>query len=164
MAIILFRILMAVEFLVCLLLIGLVLMQRSKGQGVGLSFGGGAEAIFGAQMGNVLTRFTVILGIVFLVNTTILAVMRPTGNKYESDSLVLQDAVKEQTSGGRVQAPATVVDDEDLYNVLDSALPEAPAPAPAPVVVVVDEVDEEDTVDNEDTEDAVDAEAAADGE
>jgi len=151
MTIILFKILMALEFLVCLLLIGLVLMQRSKGQGVGLSFGGGAEAIFGAQMGNVLTRFTVILGIVFLLNTTILAVLRPAGNVV-SDSIVIQNAPKPAATSGRAQAPATVVEDEDLYGVLDSAMPEAPAP----VVVTVDDVDGVDTVDNVDGVDTVD--------
>lgn len=69
--------LMALEAIVCILLIGIILIQRSKGQGVGLSFGGGAEAVFGAQMGNVLTRATVILGVVFLVNTALLAILRP---------------------------------------------------------------------------------------
>ena len=66
--IILINLLYVLLGIVCLMLIGLVLLQRSKGQGTGLSFGGGgAEAIFGAQMGNVLTRATVVLGILFLV-------------------------------------------------------------------------------------------------
>ena len=75
------RLLMALEAIVCLMLIGIVLIQRSKGQGVGLSFGGGAaESVFGGQMGNVLTRTTVILAFVFLVNTTVLAVLKPRGS------------------------------------------------------------------------------------
>ena len=76
------------EAAVSFLLIGIILIQHSKGQGVGLSFGGSAgEAIFGAQMGNVLTRATVILGILFLVNTTLLSVLgtRAGGS---SDSVV----------------------------------------------------------------------------
>ena len=76
---ILIRILMGIQGIVCILLIGIVLIQRSKGQGLGLSFGGGgAEAIFGSQMGNVLTKGTVILGIIFVANTTIMAVLNPT--------------------------------------------------------------------------------------
>ncbi len=74
---ILYRLLMVFEALVCFLLIGLVLLQRSKGQGAGLSFGGAAEAVFGAQMGNVLTRATVVLAVLFLANTTLLTVLRP---------------------------------------------------------------------------------------
>lgn len=69
----LYNLLLVVEIIVSILLIGIVLIQRTKGQGAGLSFGSGAEAIFGAQMGNVLTRTTAILGIVFLVNTVVLA-------------------------------------------------------------------------------------------
>lgn len=69
--------LMFVEALCCLLLIGVILLQRSKGQGMGgLAFGGAmGESLFGAQMGNVLTKTTVILAIVFLVNTAILTVL-----------------------------------------------------------------------------------------
>ena len=65
------------EIVVCLLLVGVILMQRSKGEGAaGLACGGGmGEAIFGAQMGNVLTRATVVLGFIFLTNTLVLSIM-----------------------------------------------------------------------------------------
>jgi len=69
--------------IVCLLLIGLVLIQKTKGQGA-ISFGGGAEAVFGAQMGNVLTRATVIFGILFLVIVTALSVVKPKGGRGSS--------------------------------------------------------------------------------
>lgn len=65
------------QALVCFLLVTIVLMQRSHGGGgVGLGMGGGmGEALFGAQVGNVLTRSTVVLAIVFLVNTTFLSIL-----------------------------------------------------------------------------------------
>ncbi|TFG88325.1 MAG: preprotein translocase subunit SecG [Hyphomicrobiales bacterium] len=67
-------VLMFVEAISSLLLIGVILLQRTKGQGMGLAFGGGVgESLFGANMGNVLTKTTVIIGIIFLVNTTVLA-------------------------------------------------------------------------------------------
>jgi len=163
MTIIVFKLLMALEFIVCALLIRLVLIQRSKGQGVGLSFGGGAEAIFGAHMGNVLTRFTVILGIVFLVNTTILAVLRPTG-AVVSNSIVERNAPRPAATSPQTAAPATIVEDEDLYSVLDSALLESPAPAPTIVILdEMDTVDDVDTVDEADDEEAAADEAAGDG-
>jgi protein translocase SecG subunit len=63
-----------VEIACSLLLIGAILIQRTKGQGLGGMMGGAmGEAIFGTQMGTVLTRATVVLAIVFLVNTTLLA-------------------------------------------------------------------------------------------
>lgn len=67
-------ILVFVEVVCSLLLVGVILVQRTKSQGLGMALGGQmGEALFGARMGNVMTRVTVILGIVFLVNTTLLA-------------------------------------------------------------------------------------------
>lgn len=65
-----------VEVLCCLLLIGLILLQKSKSEGLGLAFGAGAgESLFGARAGNVLSRATVILGIVFLANSLVLGML-----------------------------------------------------------------------------------------
>ena len=119
MTMIIIRMLMGLEAIVCLLLIGIVLIQRSKGQGVGLSFGGGAEAVFGAQMGNVLTRTTVVLGVIFLLNTAVLAVLKPT---QRGDSLSERMAPRASEA---VQAPAPTA--EDLAAALG---PDAIAPAP----------------------------------
>lgn len=67
-------ILLTVEILVSLLLIGVVLLQKSRSEGLGMAFGASmGESLFGSRAGNVLTRITVILGTVFLVNTIILA-------------------------------------------------------------------------------------------
>lgn len=69
-------ILLAVEGLSCLLLIGIILIQKSKGGGLGGAFGGGmGETLFGSRAGNVLTKGTIILGIIFMANTVVLAVM-----------------------------------------------------------------------------------------
>lgn len=69
-----------IEVIACLLLIGVVLLQRGKDSGTGLSFGGGmGEAIFGAQMGNVLTKITVVLGAVFVIVTLILSILTGKG-------------------------------------------------------------------------------------
>jgi protein translocase, SecG subunit len=122
MEIIIFRLLMAVEVIVCLLLIGIVLIQRSKGQGVGLSFGGGAEAIFGAQVGNVIVRATVVLGIVFLVNTVVLAVLRPTAGS---------ESIAERDDGGKAAAstaPVTAPTAEEAAAALDMFGDEAVIP------------------------------------
>ena len=57
-------------------LIGLILLQKSKDGGLGLAFGSGSnDSLFGARAGNVLTKVTVGIGIVFLVNTLILGML-----------------------------------------------------------------------------------------
>ena len=59
-----------------LALIGLILLQKSKDGGLGLAFGaGGNDSLFGARAGNVLTKATVGIGVVFLVNTLILGML-----------------------------------------------------------------------------------------
>ncbi|MGI6494748.1 MAG: preprotein translocase subunit SecG [Kiritimatiellia bacterium] len=66
-------ILVILDVIVCLLLIGVILLQRNDGSGMGAAFGGSGDAIFGAQMGNVLTKATVVLGTLFLAITLILS-------------------------------------------------------------------------------------------
>ncbi|MFA7257286.1 MAG: preprotein translocase subunit SecG [Kiritimatiellales bacterium] len=59
-----------------LALIGLILLQKSKDGGLGMAFGaGGNDSLFGARAGNVLTKATVGIGILFLVNTLILGLL-----------------------------------------------------------------------------------------
>ena len=71
---ILINLLFAFEVIICFLLSGVILLQKPKEGGLGVSFGGGmGEALFGAQMGNVLTKGTVILGAIFLLNTLVLS-------------------------------------------------------------------------------------------
>lgn len=56
------------HFLVCFILIGVVLLQRGKGQDLGASLGGGsANTIFGSRgAGNFLTRITTASAIIFM--------------------------------------------------------------------------------------------------
>lgn len=68
--------LFTVEVVCSLLLIGIILIQKAKGGGLGLAFGGGGtESLFGSRAGNVLTKATVILAIVFMANTVALAIL-----------------------------------------------------------------------------------------
>lgn len=59
-----------------LALIGLILLQKSKDGGLGAAFGaGGGDSLFGARAGNVLTKATVWIGIIFLANTLLLGIL-----------------------------------------------------------------------------------------
>jgi preprotein translocase subunit SecG len=69
-------ILIVLEVATCLLLIGVILLQKTKAHGAGMVFGAEmGESLFGAQAGNVLTKITIILTTIFLVNTAILSLM-----------------------------------------------------------------------------------------
>ena len=51
-----------------ILLITIVLIQDDQGGGIGGMFGGGGSAAFGARTGNVLTRITTVLAIIFFIS------------------------------------------------------------------------------------------------
>lgn len=78
--------------IVALLLIGLVLIQQSKGGGFGGSFGGVGESVFGAHAGSHLTKLTVILTTSFFVLTLLLAVI--VGHRSRGRSVVEFEDVK----------------------------------------------------------------------
>ena len=69
--------LIGAEVILSVTLILLILVQKTKsGGGLGTAFGGGgAETIFGSRAGNVLTKATVVLGTVWVLNTVCLAML-----------------------------------------------------------------------------------------
>ncbi|VGO22939.1 preprotein translocase subunit SecG [Pontiella sulfatireligans] len=90
-----------VEVLCCLLLIGLVLLQKSKSEGLGLAFGAGAgESLFGARAGNVLSKITVVIGVVFMASTLVLGILFS-----QQDSTLMDSAAPLMPQGQAMQAP-----------------------------------------------------------
>lgn len=66
--------LMILQALVSVFLIILVLLQFGKGAEAGLFSGGGSESMMtGAQRGNILSKMTVVLAVIFLANSILLA-------------------------------------------------------------------------------------------
>jgi len=64
-----------IEVVCSFLLVAVILLQRTKSQGLGgMAFGASVgESMFGSRAGNVLTKATIILSTVFLLNTLFLA-------------------------------------------------------------------------------------------
>ena len=64
-------------------LIGLVLMQSAKGEGLSGAFGmgGGAQSLFGADTATVLTKGTVVMAIIFAVTCLSIAMVQLHQNK-----------------------------------------------------------------------------------
>ena len=65
--------LMIFQAVVSVLLIILVLLQFGKGAEAGLLSGGGESIMTGAQQGNILSKATVILSILFMGNSVLLS-------------------------------------------------------------------------------------------
>ena len=112
------------EVLVCFLLGGVILLQKPKDGGLGVSFGGGmGEALFGAQMGNVLTKATIILGTVFLLNTLVLS--RLTSHSGTS----VMEGVKTSAPAANQPLPFSQPQQSTLPAPAAPVAPTAPAPA-----------------------------------
>ena len=64
-----------------LLLIGLILIQPSKGGGMGAAFGGVGETVLGAHAGSHLTKATVVLTTIFFGTALALATLIGHGGR-----------------------------------------------------------------------------------
>ena len=137
--------LIVIEVATSVMLVGLILLQKSKDQGMGLAFGAGmGEALFGSRAGNVLTRATVILACVFLATTMLLAIVFTSSHERSiidartSDVPMQQAPAPSSSEGAGQQAaapapsgPATPTTTMLPGSGMDDAANPAPAPAAA---------------------------------
>ncbi len=103
-----------VHLFICLLIIGVVLLQSGKGAEMGASFGGGgSQSVFGASGGgNFMTKLTTAAAVIFMLTSLTLAYM----SGHASSSTIM--------SGRVVQKPASAV---------PVGAPGVPVQSPAPV-------------------------------
>ena len=66
-------VLLVIFAIAALLMILVIMLQDDQGEGIGGLFGGGSSSAFGSRSGNILTRFTSILGAIFIVGAFALA-------------------------------------------------------------------------------------------
>ncbi len=72
---------------VCLILIGVVLLQSGKGAEMGAAFGGSSQTVFGSRgAATFLSKLTVGAAIVFMVTSMTLSVMSRSGSVISSGS------------------------------------------------------------------------------
>ena len=119
------QLLFAVLVIVSLLLLGVVLMQRPKQEGLGAAFGAAiTDQAFGARTTDVLKKATVYFGSAFMILCLVLGMLINRQHVKSSESLLTPEELQQEELRRRAaeaeaassQAPAP-------------AVPEAPAPA-----------------------------------
>ena len=125
---ILIGVLYLIEVVVCLLLSGVVMLQKPKEGGLGGLAGGMGEAVFGADAGNVLIKTTIWLGTIFLVNTLVLA--RLTSTIHSGSLMANEKAPAPQTAPAVPQMPAPAAPAPVPVPAAPASAPAAPASAP----------------------------------
>ena len=90
-----------------LLLIGLILIQPSKGGGMGAAFGGVGETVLGAHAGSHLTKATVVLTTIFFVTALALATLIGHGGRDNGALAGVDQAL--QAEAPATEAPAVPV-------------------------------------------------------
>jgi preprotein translocase subunit SecG len=120
------KVLLVLHIFVTIALIGVVLIQRSEGGGLGLGGGQGMGSFMtGRGTANLLTRTTAILGTAFFVLSLGLAILFKDAASQSAASILngpmpVQSAPAVPAPAGPVQLPQTPAD----------ALPAPAAPAP----------------------------------
>jgi preprotein translocase subunit SecG len=125
------KLLLAVNVVVCLLLIFVVLLQRPKNEGLGAAFGGDtASNIFGAQTTNVLANLTRWLAGIFMVITLVLSILYAKDGESKSASQKYIEDAREKKKADEARAKAEAA--------AKSALDASKAPVPATVTTPVE--------------------------
>jgi preprotein translocase subunit SecG len=118
------HVIIVIHLMLVLALIGVVLLQRSEGGGLGIGSTGGFMTSRGTA--NVLTRATAILAGLFFVTSMILSILAGINRKPTS---ILQGG--DQTAPTAPGAPAPLGGGGGLLNQLQGAPPPATPAAPS---------------------------------
>ena len=91
-----------IHIVACFLMIGAILLQSGKGAEIGAAFGGSSQTVFGSRgPANFLSKFTVVVAVVFMVTSLSLAILA----KQRTFSSTVIDLKKKETSQPAPAAP-----------------------------------------------------------
>lgn len=126
---------LGIHLLLCLVLIGLVLLQQGKGASMGAAFGGSSNTVFGAAgAGTMLTKVTTIIAICFMATSIFL--VRYYSTLAESAGTVTVDPTQGSVMGrvgqsSAVEAPPPAADKSEAAPQAD-VVPAVPQKQEAP--------------------------------
>jgi preprotein translocase subunit SecG len=128
------QVVIAVHVIVCVTLVILILLQQGKGAEVGAVFGGSSNTVFGASgAGNVLTRTTSALAVLFFATSLYLAYtssQRASGSIFGTGSSVMSKHAPKAPAAPNAGATSAPANSNPL---MPNAEPNTGAPlAPAP--------------------------------
>ena len=117
--------LLIIEVVCSFLLVVVILLQKTKSQGLGMAFGAGmGETLFGSRAGNVLSKITIGLGITFLVCTLFLGMIFANAHEARQQGRGLM--------GGSAAAPVQRAKPAVPASPAAPVQPAQPAPVAAP--------------------------------
>jgi preprotein translocase subunit SecG len=121
------QVVIVIHLMFVLALIGVVLLQRSEGGGLGI--GGGSGFMTSRGTANVLTRATAILAGLFFATSLVLSILAGLNRKPAS---ILQNSNSSQTAPAPNGAPPIGNGQGGVLKQLQGGAPAAPSGAPAP--------------------------------
>lgn len=138
----------AVHIIVCVLLVGIVLLQQGKGADTGAVFGGGSNTLFGASgADNLLTKVTTGLAALFFGTSIYLAInVREPIPTSDTGSALFKDLPQATAPQNQAKATGSVAS--------EAAAPVAETPPALPATEAKDSIDDSAAA-NSDVDDVV---------
>lgn len=124
------NIILTVHLILAVILIGVVLLQRSEGGGLGASNTSGSGVMTGRQAANALTKVTWGLAALFLITSITLTVIASRGQV--SGSILDRLGATVQSTDDKGTAPASSAPGVELPPPASSDAPATPPAADAP--------------------------------
>lgn len=120
-----------VHIFVCMVLMGVVLLQQGKGGGMGAAFGGATTQVFGGRgAGNILTRATAICAGIFMLTSVSLAYLSSSGDRALKAKVAAEAGRHKDKGQLKERAKDAPPDGSGTPAPTGSAAPPAPSSAP----------------------------------
>ncbi|MHB1279683.1 MAG: preprotein translocase subunit SecG [Acidithiobacillus sp.] len=99
-----YTVLLVFQVVICIVLVGLILIQKGQGADIGAVFGGGgSQTVFGARgAGNFLSHTTAVIGAVFFLNSLGLAYLSDHSSSSVASGIALPSKVPVTTTAASV--------------------------------------------------------------
>lgn len=123
------NVILVIHILACLAMIGLVLVQKSEGGGLGIGGGGANSLMSGRGAAGAIVRTTIIIGGIFFATSLALTSI---ANRTKGSQSGIEKALEETTTVAPVSDPGDLFDPS--VDLLGNEAPAQPAPETSDLV------------------------------